>query len=359
MIKSSILIVLLSALSLGAFEINPKHFSAKSMRSGALVRVDSSQTLSEEMLAGAVVDVKASRQGDLSVFGADVSLSGDVSGDLVAMGAVLKLSGDVSGKADVGGASVYLDGTYADTLEVGAAVMYLNGHVKGPVTLSGAVINIGKDAVIEQKLRYSCAELVVDSSAQLLGGKEFFEHEKEKPRGEVRIRSAHPLFRFGRWMIGNVLGLLFFLGAGFLLVLISSWNLRKVTDHLMQKPGQSALAGGIALAAFPMVLLITLALLASVIGTAAGIFILALYGIGFVFSIVYAGTTLGRFILSRASKGKEPHIVLSMMLGVFIAFVLCRIPFVGFFVSLAVFVFGFGAFLGRRFSVMGKFKEGK
>ncbi|MEA3310965.1 MAG: hypothetical protein U9Q76_01965, partial [candidate division WOR-3 bacterium] len=123
-------------------------------------------------------------------------------------------------------------------------------------------------------------------------------------------------------------------------------HFKNVTGRVMVNPGFSALTGGIALLASPLVLFIVILLFASVVGIGAGLFVSALYLTGILFSIAYAGTAMGRWILSAARKGKEePHIIISMLLGVFIALVLCRIPYVGWLFRIGAFIFGFGAFL--------------
>jgi len=327
-------------------EVNPWDFVSGRGRFGALVRIDSTEEVGTELLAaGAVVEVSAPLEGKAVLFGAHVRMLADVGGDLMAAGAVVEVAGDIEGQSQIAGAAVYLDGTFSDSLEVGGAVIIVRGHLKGPVMLSAAEIYIEDGAVIEDTLRYSAAQLHTSESAVLASGT-----KEVIPEPEEEESAAPPVQRtFGGWLVGTVLSFLFFAGAGVFLSLAMPRHLMDVTGRILVNPGLSALTGGIAFLGAPVVVLLILLLLGTVVGIGAGMFIAGLYLVGFVFSILYAGTAMGRWMLSllkrKGKKVREPHIILSMLLGVFVAVLVCRTPFVKWFARLGSFVFGFGAVL--------------
>ena len=338
-------ILLLSVVGIKAaeMELNPWDFMSGKGRVGAAVRIDSTETISEDLLAaGAYVEVGALVEQNASVFGAHVRVLGDVAGNLMVAGAAVEIEGNIQGQAEIAGASIQLNGSFADSLEVGAAVIFLRGHVKGPVMLSGAEIFIEDGAIIEDTLCYSAGRLHIAEGAVLKSGaREFVPEPKEKPE----VEKKRPRRTFGRWLIGTIIGFLFFAGAGLFVSLVFPRHFKNVTGRLMVNPGLSALTGGIALLGLPLVLFIVILLFACIVGIGAGLFVSAFYLIGIIFSIVYAGTAMGRWLLSETRKGKEPHIIISMLLGTFVALVLFRIPYVGWVFRIAAFVFGFGSLL--------------
>lgn len=343
MSKCAVFVLLFSAAAFGAVEINPWDFASDNALVGVAVRIDSSQEISDDLVAGgAFVEIVAPLPGNATLGGAHVRLFADVAGDLTAAGAVVEVEGDIGGKAHISGASIQLDGTFNDSLVVGAAVIFLRGHVKGPVKLSGADIYIEKGAIIEDTLRYSAGRVHVAEGALLRSGaKEIIPEPKEEPI----VEKKRPRRTFARWLAGTILSFLFFAGTGLFVSLVFPRHFKNVTGRVMVNPGLSALTGGIALLASPLVLFIVILLFACIVGIGAGLFLGVLYLIGILFSIVYAGTAMGRWILSAARKGKEPHIILSMLLGTFIALVLFRIPYVGWVFRIGAFIFGFGALL--------------
>jgi hypothetical protein len=335
--------LIVSAASATQMEVNPWDFVSGKARFGAVVRIDSTQSVSEELVAaGALVEVRAPVPQDASLFGAHLRLFSDVAGDLVAAGAVVEVKGEIGGKAEIAGASIYLDGTFADSLDAGGAVIFLSGHVKGPVILSAAEIYIEESAIIEDTLRYSTGKLHVAEGARLNSGAvEFIPEPKEKPE----VEKGRPKRTFGGWFTRLILRFLMLAGAGLFLSLVFPRHFKEVTGRILVNPGLSVLTGGLALVALPLVVFLAVLLFVSILGIGAGFFFVALYAIGLLFSALYAGTALGRLILSKAQKGKEVHIVLSMLLGTFIAAVLCHIPYAGWLFRLGSFIFGFGALL--------------
>jgi|GEM_PF-2441130 len=341
-------VLLLTSVGLSArdIEINPWDVLFEG-EWGAYVKIDDSFDMGENLVAmGALVEQTTPVPGYATLFGGQVKSNADVGDELLAAGAVVEVSGTVGGKANVGGAVVYLSGVFTDSLEAGGGVVFVSGHLMGPVTLAGAEIFIQKGAVIEDTLRYDAGKLHVADGALLKSGSRriIIEAETEIETPEIQ----RPKRTFGRWLLGVVLGFFFLAGAGIFLALFFRTHLTKVTDKIIKKPGLSALTGFIALAAAILVPIILGLLAATIAGIGAALFIAGLYFIGFVFSVAYAGTAMGRWLLSLGRKKKdkkEPHIMLSVLLGTFIAAILCGLPWVGWVFYLVSFIFGFGGFL--------------
>ena len=341
--------VLLSVGALGAvdMDINPWDIISKGTM-GAVVRLDSTQDTLENLLAaGALVEVTAPLKGEAALFGAQVTTLGGVDGDLVISGAVVQIGGEIKGKTQAAGAVIYLDGTFTDSVDAGGAVVFVRGHIKGPVMLAGAEINIDSGAVIDDTLRYSAENLNIAEGAILSCGKREFIPEEEV---ETAPKPEKPKHTFGGFLLKSFFGFLFLAGAGLFLSLAFPAHFKNVTSRLITHVGSSALTGGITLVAAALVPLAIGLLAVTIVGLGAVIFLIGLYLIGFIFSGTYAGTAMGRWLLSLGKKApgyKEPHIILSMLLGTAITAVLCAVPYVGWIFYLGAFVFGFGAFLSQ------------
>ncbi|MBD3286903.1 hypothetical protein GF359_09715 [candidate division WOR-3 bacterium] len=339
-----VLAFMTAGLSAQDIEVNPWDLFFEG-EWGAYVKIDSAYSMGENLVAmGALVEQNAPVPGYATMFGGQVKSHADVDGNLLIGAAVAEVSGSVGGKANVGGAVVYLSGTFTDSLEAGGGVVFVSGHIKGPVSLAGAEIFIQDGAIIEDTLRYDAGKLHIADGALLKSGSRRViieaETEIEKPVKEKPQRT------FGSWLLKTIIGFFFLAGAGIFLALVFRTHLTGVTSRIIKKPGLSALTGFIALAAALLLPIILGLLAATIAGIGAALFISGLYFVGFVFSVAYAGTTMGRWLLSLGrKKKKEPHIMLSVLLGTFIAAILCGLPYVGWVFYLASFIFGFGGFL--------------
>lgn len=342
--KISLTLLAVVVLAMGAVEsdINPWEIVTGNGRFGPVIRLDSAEVVTEDLTAGAaLVEVNTPVDGNATLFGAHVRVLDDVSGSLLAAGAVVEITGTVGEQTDAAGATVYLDGTFTDSLEAGGAVVFVRGSVMGPVFISAAEIYVEETAVIADTLRYTAGVLHVAEGAQLVSGtREIIPEPKEKPTPQERSKR-----RIGWRLFRVIFSLLFVAGSGIFASLVFRRHFEDVTGRILVNPGFSVLTGFIAAVGFAFVFLLLLIVGALIVGIGAGLVIGGIYLVGFIFSTLYAGTAMGRFILSKLNKGSEPHIILSMLLGVFITVILTHIPYVGFIFWLAAYFFGFGGFL--------------
>lgn len=288
-------------------------------RWGGLVRIEAAEDSPEGLrVVGGVVELTAPIPGKAEVFAGHVRALSDIEGDLTAGGVVVEVTGNVSGKTRIAGGVAYLSGVFEDTVKVTAASVVVSGQFKGPVILNSPAVTIEDDAEME--------------SEQVMGT-------------EVRRD-------FKSWLLLTVIGLLFFLGIGIVMSLGFSWHLIKTTDIFIESVGKATLVGVLGLLAFPILLTIGILLALTVIGATAGGILVVPYVMCALLCFIYVGTTLGRFLLKKINKGKEPHLVVSMLAGVSFTVLLCRIPYAGVFIYLVVLILGFGAFITRRIEII-------
>ena len=305
--------------------------------------------------------------GDLIAAAGELRVSGPVSGDVVAAGGTLRLDGTVAQNVYAAGGQVALDGAFARNARVaggsvtigpkaqihgnaslaggrvemrGAVDGYLlatagrvliDGRVAGDVNAAAGELELGPQARIAGKLRYTGRAVRMDAAAQVLGGVERF--EETEPAARPRV---HRLVGF--W----TLGLMVFAA---LLVWVFPARTARVADAAQQRFGWSLLVGFIALAALPVAIVL---LLITVIGLPLAVLgalgYLALLLTGYVASGIALGEIALRRLLARhaAQSGWRAA---AAALGVLVIGLLALVPWLGKLVTFLALVAGMGAVL--------------
>jgi cytoskeletal protein CcmA (bactofilin family) len=328
----------------------------------------------DRFVAGCPISVLQAVAGDLMAAGCDVDVLAEVSGDLVLLGGHLRLAAPVkqglygaggrvsidsaiqrnvrvaggsvelgpnskvAGNVSVAGGKVEIDGAIGGYLQAGAGRVRINGSVEGDVEVGADELELGPNAVIQGKLRYtSRQEIQRDASAVVRGGVERVE------RGEGWPASHH-------WMGGGKrakhwiwsLGLLV---AAAILVLALPQLFKGVAETARTRWGYSLLVGFILLVCVPVCALIAMV---TVIGIPLALVVMALYLTVLLVGYVSAGIALGDAALQRwrsQSGANQGWRILAAVLGMLLISLLGRVPMIGWLVTLAAMLTGIGALL--------------
>lgn len=319
--------------------------------------------------AGQEVRVNGTVNGDLFVAGRDIVITGLVKGDVIAAGQNITISGPVEGDVRLAGQSVSLQspiqgsatiaGQYlnlAGNLELGrdlVATGYevnLYGTVKRNVygsmenmMISGTVGNtvrlyevtslkVNDSAVIGGNLIYGSPTRAAISQAATLAGKETWHQIIREPgTTENRIVTRE-----------SVTGFLISL-AGLLLVWLvgklsapQCW--KRLSAPPLKQPGTTIGLGLLLLLAVPVLAIL---LMFTVIGIPLAFISLLLYGIVLYVSRVITAQYLVETLAPRFHyHGHEFWLLLPALLVIILA---AKIPYVGWFISLAVLSMGLGS----------------
>jgi cytoskeletal protein CcmA (bactofilin family) len=325
----------------------------------------------DRFAAGGRVSVNESVTGDLIAAGGELTLNAEVGGDLVVAGGNIRLAGSgsqglyaaggrididariarnaraaggsislgsagqIAGNATFAGGEVVVRGGIGGYLQAGGGRVYLDGLVGGDVEVAGGSIELGPNARIEGRLRYTSQnEISRADGAEVKGG-------IERLASDEAARARFSRFGGGlgvTWSLGLLVAAALF--AGMLPGLAS-----QLGDTLRQRFGWSLLTGFIALVGIPVVALILLVtLIGAPLAVAAMAGYLALLLTGYVASGVGAGNlALRRWRPERAAS--TAWRIGAAAVGMFVIVLLGQLPWLGGLVGIVALLLGMGALL--------------
>jgi len=351
-------------------------------RSGATVTVASGETVDDDLYVGAnTVIIDGTINGDLWAAGSTITVNGVVNGSVMAAGRTVNINGDVGHAVRAGGETIIINGdvsgdvmvaggdvNIASTARVGGDLLFgagiaridglVMGDIKGggsEVTISNGVkgnidlkvesLTILPTANIQGDLTYTCEEEADIQSGAQIGG--MTTHNLP----EVKEKRAKPFpFVLFSGIGGKVTGFLMALIAGLVIILLAPRRLTSIAESIRSRPGASAGWGALILFVTPIAAIIVCI---TIIGIPVGLIALALWGIAIYLAQIPVGLFIGRWIIGRF-RGVEGKAIMvgALALGLVILKLLRLIPYLGFFIGLAVILFGLGAVVvserGRR-----------
>jgi cytoskeletal protein CcmA (bactofilin family) len=341
---------------------------AADLRSDDHINVASGEVIDDDLyIAGSDITIDGTVNGDLVAVGNTITVNGTVNGSLLAAGQTINVNGNVGHSARLAGQTININGTIGGDLVTfssetnissqaeisrdflfGAGNVRMDGrigrNVKGggrEVTISDGVgrdvkltvnnLTVASTANIEGNLNYiSENEADIQSGAQIGGETTHKVPEAKKPA---------PFAGIG----GKILGFLMAFVIGLVIVLIAPRRSASAADAIRNRPWASLGWGAVILFATPIAAILVCF---TVIGIPLGLIALALYAIAIYISQIFVSLFMGRWILVRFRGIESRGIMIgALALGLFILTLLRFIPFLGFWIGLAVVLFGLGAVL--------------
>ncbi len=342
-------------------------------RSGTRVTIASGEIVDDDLyVAAETITIDGIINGDLWACGSKVIVNGLVKGSVMAIGETININGDVGHAVRVGGKTINISGNVhgdvmvgcsevniASTAKIdgdllfgaeniridglvegnikggGSAVTISNG-VKGNVELKVESLTILPAANIEGNLTYTSEEEADIQSGAQIGGAT----THKLPEVKEKRAKAFPFSLFSG-IGGKVTGLLMALIAGLVIILVAPRRLTSIAESIRSKPGPSAGWGAIILFLTPIAAIIVCI---TIIGIPVGLIALALYGIAIYLAQIPVGLFIGRWIIGHFKEVEGKAIMVgALALGLVILRLLRLIPYLGFFIGLAVILFGLGA----------------
>ena len=305
--------------------------------------LDMSGTIERSLAVAAQdVDLSGSVGHAVRAAGNEIRISGTIGGDLVVAGArvIIESSATVSGDL-IAASDVEMRGQVGGDVRATGNAIEINGPVGGDVELTSDDILIGADADLAGDVTYtSNDDAVVANQAQIAGSVE---------RNTPDSGSINNATDFGGGAIGELFRLLAALVAGLVVILLMPRAAVSVAESVRRRTGPTLLLGLILLFAIPLGAVL---LMVTVIGIPIGIIALTVMVIVLYLSQVFVGTAIGRLILPESwGDGGRGFNLLAMALGVILlgALRLIPIPVFGFVVAALTALLGLGAvFIGLR-----------
>lgn len=360
------LIILLVTVLLTFFISAP--VLAADLRSGDTMTVASGEVVDDDLyIAGSTITIDGTVNGDLWAVGNTITVNGEVTGSIVAAGQTVNINGNVDHAARLAGNSVNVSGNVRGDLLVfssqaniaskariggdlifGSGYVHIDGLVEGDIKGGGNQVTIANE--VGGNIELQAEKLTVASTADI-GGNLTYTSENEadfqsgaKIGGETthnvpEVKKPVPLSGIG----GKVLGFLMALVTGLIIIVIAPRRSASIADSIRAKPWASLGCGAVILFATPVAAIIACF---TVIGIPVALIALVLYAIAIYISQVFVGLFIGRWIIGRFREVESKGIMIGALAsGLFIIAILKLIPYLGFWVGLAVALFGLGAML--------------
>jgi hypothetical protein len=291
--------------------------------------------------AGGNLSVLGAVGGDVRVAGGNILIDAPVGGDLMAAGGTVKVLQSVTaGKSvNLAGGYVVFDGTSNGDAQFAGGEVIINGVIKGNVLVAaGKKLTLGDTAHIDGVLVYRSADenvLEKSATAVVTGGVRFEKVEQPVANSENAAR-----------------GFAAFLGAVFVFKLITASVVALILVLVFRRFSEAVVAtataaywanvlrGFVTLVIVPIVAII---LLATIIGSLAGLVLLLMYGFLLIVSGIYSGVVFGSMLMKRVGGGQDrPLMWWHALLGVIVLALIGIIPVIGWIVGLVFFLNALG-----------------
>ncbi len=335
------------------------------VRSGNSVVIPQDEVIDDDLFAFArSVRISGKVNGDVFVFAQEVAIENDVNGSVYTGGAQIKInlekcrsiwafcgSLDLDAKVERNllffggqlktqnnssinkdiiafGGEVNLNGEVQGKVKGNMGRLNLNAQI-GDVDIKADEVNVRSGAVVKRNLIIkSSKEPIIDPNAQILGKTDYQKIEEKTQKRKTGLSGFFKwLFFFSKLIIGIILVALFrpYIKSTSEVLRISTWK--------------SLGVGFLTVVVIPVITVITLA---TIIGIPIAIFGIFLFlTLAYVSGIVFA-TGFGEWLISLFKKDGNIAPILSFIVGFIIVCLISLIPFIGFFIRLAVFFFGTG-----------------
>ncbi len=360
------LVVSLVAVLLTLFTSLP--VLAADLRGGDTITVASGEVVDDDLyIAGNTIIIDGTVNGDLWAFGSTITVNGDVNGSIVAIGQTVNVNGNVGHAVRLVGQTINISGNVsgdlivfgseaniASKVKIGGDMLFsagnvrLNGPVEKDVKGSGSEVIVAN--VVGGDVELKVKNLTLTSSANVQGNLTYTsENEADIQSGaKVEGKTTHNMPEVKKpapfsGIVGKLIGFLMALVTGLIIILIIPGRSASVADSIRNKPWTSLGWGAVILFATPLAAIVVCI---TVIGIPVGLIALALYAIAIYISQVFVGLFIGRWIIGRF-RGTESKAIMvgALALGLVILTLLGLIPYLGFWIGLAVALFGLGAIL--------------
>ena len=341
---------------------------AADLRGGDTITVASGEVVDDDLyIAGSTIVIDGTVNGDLWAFGNTITVNGTVNGSMVAIGQTINVNGNVGHALRLAGETINISGNVSGDLIVfgGEANIASKAKVGGDMLFGAG--NVRLDGPVEKDVKGSASEVIVanavggdvdltvenltvTSGANVQGNLTYTsENEADIQSGAKvggitthnvpEVKKPAPFSGIG----GKLIGFLMALVTGLIIILIVPGRSASAADSIRNRPWASLGWGAVVLFSTPIAAILVCF---TVIGIPAGLIALVLYAIAIYISQVFVGLFIGRLIIGRF-RGMESKAIMvgALALGLVILSLLMWIPYLGFWIGLAVALFGLGAVL--------------
>ncbi len=293
--------------------------------------------------AGNNVNITGAVQGTVRVAGSTVNVSSPVGRDLLAGAGTLTVApqSSVGGDALLGAGAVSLGGPVARNVLMGVGQLTIQAPVGGNVTGNAESVHLTSGARIGGNLSYTGQnDATLDPGAVVSGTVSRIAPPQQPPRNEGVNLAGKLVGEFVGW-VRTVVGLF---AVGLLFVLLWPAFTSTAASKLVHAAWASLGIGAAVVLFAPIAGTILLVTGIFIGGWYLALFALALYAMAAVAGYTVTGYVAGHEAFERLAANRV-HRVWQLLAGVVVLTLLSHIPFLGWLITAAAIMFGFGAIL--------------
>lgn len=273
------------------------------------------------------------------VVGETVNISGNIAGDLFVAGNKITIADNVHIKGDLlfSAGAIHINGIVDGDIKGGGGEITIGGKVGGDINLEVSELTILSTADINGSLTYIGEDrAVIQTGAQINGITTHKLPEAKEDQSETFLLALFSSIKT------KFIGLLMALLAGLLIILIAPKRLASLAESISSRPGPSAGWGALMLFVTPIAAVV---ICITIVGLPVGLIALALWGIAIYLAQIPVGLFLGQWIISHFRDIEDTRGIMigALAIGLIILKLLSLIPYLGFFIGLAVILFGLGS----------------
>jgi hypothetical protein len=287
--------------------------------------------------AGGEIHISKNVNGEVVVAGGQVFIDKGVTiGSLLASGGNITVDGNVNGEVRGAVGNLILNGNISKDIDCRGGKITINGRIDGQSVLAARDIIIGNDAVFGNDIRYWNRNGKLDFKQNLKNGNAIYDPA-------LRIRN-------GEWYYlgaATILGLLWYLGMAFLMVLIIQYlfanTLKKAGDTVFNKSLKSLGFGFLFIIALPVAAVVSFITL---IGVPVGLLLVFSCILLIVLSSAIVSVVAANWLNNRNNYHWNFWHIVFAAFGIFIVLkLLFSAPLVGWLVMILLTSISFGAIL--------------
>jgi Polymer-forming cytoskeletal len=287
--------------------------------------------------AGGKLRISKNVTGDVVITGGSIIIDQGVTvGGLLASGGDMTVDGNVNGEVRGAFGELFLNGNIVKDIDCRGGRITVNGNIDGKSVLAARNIIIGSNAAFNNDVRYWNKKGSLDFKQTLKNGKATYDPS-------LRIRT-------GEWYYlgaATVLGLLWYLGMAFLMVMIVQYlfsnTMKKAADTVFNSTLKSLGFGGLFFFAIPVAAVI---FFITIIGVPVGILLIFAY-IALILLATAITSVVGANWLNNRNNYKWNY--WRMVFAAFGTFIVVKLisatPFLGWLIMILLVFIAFGSVL--------------
>ncbi|MFA5024393.1 MAG: polymer-forming cytoskeletal protein [Patescibacteria group bacterium] len=320
--------------------------------------------------AGNTITIDGTVSGDLIAAAQTITVNGRVEGDVIAAGQTINVNGEVGGNVRVAGNSLTLNGSVARNVNAFGANVILGNDAKigwdvyaagnsiemrgtidgslagqaGQTIVSGKV---GKDVDLKLSPKNLSQGLVVSSGAIINGDLTYTAKKAANISSQASVsgqtKQITPQTTTRNWLAiwawSKLFAIFAAIAVGLILVFILKNITPKILTNIKNQPLKTIIPGLILMFILPPIALV---LCFTVIGIPLALIIMVWWLVMIYVTKIFTAILVGELILKKVSQKDNLHLFWSLVLGVFICWLLFAIPFIGWILGLIAVWLGWG-----------------